>query len=186
MKSLRESLFNSKTQMTESLFDKDLIEKNINFFDLYSWNYGYASVILPSGDEVPLRVALENEFRFDQLFKKDKLNKLPHPKKLIERSNDEYIFRNIYNALSTSSIEEFGERWKLSKIVSNAIHELLKVKTMGGGMMCKIYPLSRNTTTILDDNIKSIGIIDETNVQIGKNMDDTYRLKVTVSLKRKH
>jgi len=172
--------------LSESLFDDDLIEKNINFFDFYSWNYGYASVVLPSGDEVPLRVALENEIKFDQLFKRDKLNKLPHPKELVEKSNDEYILRNIYNALSTSSIEEFGERWKLGKIVSNAVRELIKVKTMGGGMMCDIYPSSRNIKTTLDDNIKSIGIIDETNVQIGKSMDDTYRLKVTVSLKRKH
>ena len=96
--------------LSESLFDSDLIEKNINFFDFYSWYYGNVSIILPIGVEVPLRVALENEFRFDQLFKKDKLNKLPHPKELVESSNDEYIFRNIYNALSTSSIEEFGER----------------------------------------------------------------------------
>lgn len=172
--------------LRESLFDGDLIEKNINFFDYYSWYYGDASVILPSGDEVPLQVALENEIKFDQLFKKDKLNKLPHPKELIESSSDEYIFRNIYNALLTSSIEEFGERWKLGKIVSDAIRELLKVKTMGGGLMCNIYPSSKNIKTTLDDNIKSIMIIDETNVQIGKSMDDTYRLKIIVSLKRKH
>ena len=172
--------------LRESLFDSDLIEKNINFFDYYSWYYGNASVILPNGDEVPLRVALENEIKFDQLFKKDKLNKLPHPKELVEISNDQYIFRNIYNALLTSSIEEFGERWKLGEIVANATRELLKVKTMGGGIMCNIYPSSRNIKTTLDDNIKSIMIIDSFNFQIGKSMDDTYRLKVTVSLKRKH
>lgn len=172
--------------LSESLFDDDLIKKNINFFDFYRWYYGDVSIILPSGTEVPLRVALENEIKFDQLFKKDKLNKLPHPKELIERSSDEYIFRNIYNVLLTSSVEEFGERWKLAKIVSDATRELLKVNTMGGGTRCDIYPSSRNIKTTLDDNIKSIMIIDEFNFQIGKSLDDIYRLKVVVSLKRKH
>ena len=92
---------------------------------------------------------------------------------------------SMYNT-PTSSVEEFGERWKLGKIVSNAVGELIKVKTMGGGMMCNIYPSSRNIKTTLDDNIKSIVIIDEFNFRIGKNPDDIYRLKVTVSLKRKH
>ena len=172
--------------LRESLFDKDLIEKNINFFDLYNWYYGDASVVLPNGNEVPLQVALENEIKFDQLFKKDKLNKLPHPKELIESSSDGYIFRNIYNALSTSSIEKFSERWTLAKTISNSIREVIKVKTMGGGIRCDIYPMSVKHKNLLDDNIKSIMIIDEFNFQIGKSLDDTYRLKVIVSLKRKH
>lgn len=168
--------------LSESLFDDDLIKKNINFFDFYSWYYGDASVVLPNGNVIPLRVALENEIKFDQLFKKDKLNKLPHPKELVERSNDEYIFRNIYNELLTSSVEEFGERWKLAKIVSNAISELLKAKTMGGGTRCDIYPM-RSIKNTLDGDVRSITIIDEINFKI---IDDTYRLKVTVALKRKH
>lgn len=176
----------SMKSLQESLFDDDLVEKNINFFDFYSWHYGEVVVALPSGDKVPLRVALKYDFEFDQLFKKDKLNKLPHPKELIKKSNDEYILRNVYNTLLTSNIEEFGERWKLGKIVSNAVKELLKVDTMGGVMKCNIYPSSRNIKTILDNNIKSIMIIDEFNFRIGKNIDDIYRLKVIVSLKRKH
>lgn len=40
MKSLRESLFDSNTQTTtESLFDKDLIRKNIKFGDLFEFEY---------------------------------------------------------------------------------------------------------------------------------------------------
>lgn len=170
--------------LKESLFDDDLIEKNINFFDFYSWSYGYVAVLLPSGAWVPLQSALGCEIRFDQLFKRDKLNKLPHPKELIEKSNDEYILRNIYNTLSTSSIEELGDRLKLSKTISNAVRELLKVKTMGGGTKCDVYPSPRHTKTILDDDIKSILINDELNFQIGSSMDNTYRLKTTVSLKK--
>lgn len=34
MKSLKESLFDSKTQMTESLFDKDLIQKDLTIRDV--------------------------------------------------------------------------------------------------------------------------------------------------------
>lgn len=35
MKTLAESLFDSKTQTMESLFDKDLVEKNLTFGDMY-------------------------------------------------------------------------------------------------------------------------------------------------------
>ena len=174
--------------LSESLFDSDLVSKDIGFFDYYDWNYGEEVVVLPSGDEVPLRVALEYDFGFDQLFKRDKLNKLSHPRELINKSNDTYIFRNIYNTLSTSSIEEFGDKRKLCGIVSDAVQELLKVKIIGGGGTCKIYPSSRTYKTTLDDGIKSIMIInifDFRIVQIGKNIDDTYQLKVAVSLKRK-
>ena len=172
--------------LKESLFDDNLISKEFNFFDLYYWSYGHVAVLLPSGAWVPLRSALDYEIRFDQLFKRDKLNKLPHPKELVEKSNDEYILRNIYNTLLTSNIEELSERWKLGKIVSNAVNELLKVKTMGGGTRCDVYPMSVKHKTLLDDNIKSILIIDETDFQIGKSADDTYRLKIEISLKRKY
>ncbi len=39
MKSLRESLFDSKTQTTESLFDNDLVSRDIKFGDLYEFEY---------------------------------------------------------------------------------------------------------------------------------------------------
>ena len=39
MKSLVESLFDLKTQMMESLFDKDLVSKDIKFGDLYEFEY---------------------------------------------------------------------------------------------------------------------------------------------------
>ena len=172
--------------LQESLFDDNLISKEFNFFDLYYWSYGHVAVLLPSGAWVPLRSALDCEIRFDQLFKRDKLNKLPHPKELVEKSNDEYILRNIYNTLLTSSIEELGDRLKLSKTIGNAVEELLKVKTMGGSTICVVYPTSVKHKTLLDDNIKSILIIGETNFQIGKSLDNTYRLKVEISLKRKH
>lgn len=171
--------------LSESLFDDDLIEKDINIFNFYSWHWGEVYIVLPNRDQVPLRVALENEFKFDQLFKTGKLNKLPHPKELVERSGDNYILRNVYNTLLTSSIDKLDDRWELGKTVADAVRELIKPKTMGGSTRCDIYPLSRRIKTILDDDVKSILIIDELNFQIGSSLDNTYRLKTQISLRRK-
>ena len=171
--------------LSESLFDNDLAEKNVGFFDYYDWHCGRTTIVYDDGTgrSVPLETAIGHNFKFDQLFKKDKLNKLPHPKELVKKSNDEYIFRNIYNTLSNTSVEELGDRWKFANVVVNSIKELIKVDTFGGWTHCDIFPRAGYSKTIIDDKINSITILDATNFKIDRV---TYTLKVYVSFKRKH
>ena len=186
MKSLRESLFDSKTQMTESLFDKDLVEKNIGFFDYYDWKFGAVSLI-KDGYAGKLDFVFDDDNSFNKCFKfKEFDNKLPHYKGAIDRSNDskydQFIFRQIYDTLSNTPITEIDDKSKLMHIISDSIKNIIKSKTSGGGSLCTISPYGSGKPNIFNDKIKSITITDDTYVYINNKI---YELEIYLSFKRK-
>ena len=169
--------------LKESLFDKDLIEKNIGFFDFYDWRFGEV-ILIGLGK---LDFVFDDDSSFNKYFKFKELdNKLPHYKGVIDRLNDskydQFIFRQIYDTLATIPITEVDERSKLMRVISDSIKNIIKSKTSGGGSHCDIFPSFKGKPNIFDDSIKSITIIDDTNVYIGNKM---YELKVYLSFKRK-
>ena len=108
--------------LKESLFDKDLVEKNIGFFDYYDWKFG--EVILIGAGK--LDFIFDDDSSFNKYFKFKELdNKLPHYKGVIDRLNgskyDQFIFRQIYNTLATTPVTEVDERSKLMHVISDSI-----------------------------------------------------------------
>ena len=97
MKSLKESLFDSKAQMTESLFDKDLVSKDLCIGDIYKLS----------------NIAYDNSFsgfpaEFVDLFKPQELKKIAYDYKYVDLKNGfieywrEYLRR--FNSESVPSI----------------------------------------------------------------------------------
>ena len=71
MKSLQESLFDSETQMTESLFDTDLVEKDL---PTIGSNYKLTSIRILWGDYYVTHNGLEEDLDLvDKMFKVNKL-----------------------------------------------------------------------------------------------------------------
>lgn len=171
--------------LRESLFDKDLVEKNIGFFDFYDWKFGAVSII-KDGYAGKLDF-INDDSSFNKYFKFKELdNKLPRYKEVIDRSNDskydQFILRQIYNTLVNTPATEVDERSKLMHVVSDSIKNIIKSKTLGGASHCDIFPNKSGKPNIFDDSIKSITITDDTNIYIGNDM---YELEIYLSFKRK-
>lgn len=172
--------------LKESLFDKDLVEKNIGFFDFYDWKFGAVSLI-KEGYAGKLDFVFDDDSSFNKYFKFKELdNKLPYYKGVIDRLNDskydQFIFRQIYNTLANTPVTEVDERSKLMHVISDSIKNIIKSKTSGGGSHCDIFPNKLGKPNIFDDSIKSITITDDTNVYIGNKM---YELEIYLSFRRK-
>ena len=172
--------------LRESLFDKDLVEKNIGFFDYYDWKFGAVSLI-KDGYAGKLYFVFDNDSSFNKYFKFKELdNKLPRYKEVIDHSNDskydQFIFRQIYDTLAKTPITEVNERSKLMHVISDSIKNIIKSKISGGGSHCDIYPSSKGKPNIFDDSIKSIVITDDTCIYVG---DKIYELEIYLSFRRK-
>lgn len=169
--------------LSESLFDKDLVEKNIGFFDFYDWKFGSVSLI-KDGYAGKLDFEFDDDSSFNKYFKFKKFdNKLPHYKGIIKNLNDskydQFIFRQIYNTLANTPVTEIDNRSDLMHVISDSIKNIIKSKTAGGSSHCDTFPTKPN---IFDDSIKSIVITNDTNVYIGNKM---YELEIYLSFRRK-
>ena len=172
--------------LQESLFDKDLVEKNVGFFEYYDWNFGAVSLI-KDGFAGKLYFVFDDDNSFNKYFKfKEFDNKLPHYKGVIDRSNDskydQFIFRQIYNTLSSIPITEIDDKSKLTYVISDSIKNIVKSKTPGGTSQCTILPYTSGKLNIFNDNIKSITITDDTYMYIDNKR---YELETYLSFKRK-
>lgn len=170
--------------LKESLFDKDLVERNIGFFDYYKWKFGAVSLIK---DGYAGKLDFMDDNFFNKHFKfKEFDNKLPHYKGVVDRLNDskydQFIFRQIYNTLLITPITEINSRSKLMHVISDSIKNIIKSKTSGGSSRCTIYPHMSGKSDIFNDNIRSITIIDDTYVYIDNNI---YELEIYLSFERK-
>ena len=173
--------------LSESLFDDDLVSKNIGFFDYYDWKIGAVSLI-KDGYAGKLDFVFSNDNSFNKYFKfKEFNNKLPHYKGVTDRSDiskyEQFILKQIYNTLSNVPITEIDSRSELMRIISGAIKDIIKTKISGGQSQCTIYPSHMSgKPNIFADDTKSITIKDYTYIDIdGKN----YELSVYLSFKRK-
>lgn len=172
--------------LRESLFDKDLVEKNIGFFDYYDWKFGAVSLI-SEGYAGKLDFVFNDDSSFNKYFKfKEFDNKLPHYKGVIDRLNDskydQFIFRQIYDTLLKTPVTEVDERSKLMHVISDSIKNIIKSKTSGGASHCEIFPNKSGKPNIINDSIKSITITDDTYIDIDNK---TYELEIYLNFRRK-
>ena len=170
--------------LKESLFDKDLVEKNIGFFDYYDWKFGAVSIIK---DGYAGKLDFMSNDSFNKCFKfKEFNNKLPYYNEVIDRLNDskydQFIFRQIYDTLLKTPVTEVDERSKLMHVISDSIKNIIKSKISGGASHCEIYPHMSGKPNIFNDNVKSITITDDTYIDIDNK---TYELEIYLSFKRK-
>ena len=170
--------------LRESLFDKDLIEKNIGFFDYYDWKFGAVSIIK---DGYAGKLDFMSNDSFNKCFKFKKFNnKLPYYNGVIDRLNDskydQFIFRQIYDTLLKTPVTEVDDGSKLTHVISDSIKNIIKTKIPGGTSQCDILPYTSGKRNIFNDNIKSITIIDDTCMYIDNKR---YELETYLSFKRK-
>lgn len=148
---------NMKT-LVESLFDKDLVERNIGFFNYYKWRFGQISLINREGSSAINLSANLDDNLFKKVFKTNKLNQLPKYKKLSMNNFDKYeqpILSQIYHTLEVVPFNEVDDRWKLGKVIYDSIEDIIKVPISGGMTTTHMYPLTKSTS-INGDDVKKI------------------------------
>lgn len=170
--------------LTESLFDKDLVERNIGFFNYYKWRFGQISLINREGSSVTndLSVNLDDN-SFKKVFKTNILNQLPKYKKLSLNNFDKYdqpILSQIYHTLEVTPFNKVDDRWKLGRAVHDSIKDIIKVPVSGGMTTVRRYPDTKSTS-IDSDDIKKITVSVEYVLNINKKL---YDLEIYLSFER--
>lgn len=161
--------------LTESLFDKDLVERNIGFFNYYKWRFGQISLINREGSSSinSLGHTLDDN-SFKKVFKTTELNQLPKYKKLSLNNFDKYeqpLLSQIYHTLEVVPFNKVDDRWKLGRVVHDSIKDIIKVPVSGGMTTVHMYPNTKSTS-IDRDNVKKITVYVEYVLNINKKLYD--------------
>jgi len=161
--------------LMESLFDNDLVERNIGFFNYYKWRFGRISLINREGSSVTndLSQNLDDD-SFKKVFKTTELNQLPKYKKLSLNNFDKYeqpLLSQIYHTLEMTPFNKVDDRWKLGRVVHDSIKDIIKVPVSGGMTTVHMYPNTKSTS-IDRDNVKNITVYVEYVLNINKKLYD--------------
>lgn len=168
--------------LVESIFDKDLVERNIGFFDCYKWKFGQISLINRNDISINL-----DDNSFKKGFKTNKLNQLPKYKKLSLNNFDKYdqlILSQIYHTLETTPFYKVNDKRKLGGNIHDSIKDIIKVPVYGGLTTVHMYPHTKSTS-IDSDDVKKITVSVEYILDINKNPLNLYDLKVYLSFEKK-
>lgn len=145
--------------LVESLFDKDLVERNIGFFNYYKWIFGQISLINREGSSATNSLGHNlDDNSFKKVFKTNILNQLPKYKKLSLNNFDKYeqlILSQIYHILEVTPFNEVDDRWKLGRVIHDSIKDIIKVPVSGGMTTVHMYP-STKSILIDRDDVKKI------------------------------
>ena len=164
--------------LQESLFDKDIIEKEICIFDYYNWRYDTES-FMGENDMVTKELNHAQESEINDLYDLNKLNKVKNKTPTLDRT---YLSAWIYDGLSRIDIDKIKTREKLAGTIDDIIRQVIKPRIVNGGCTFSLYPTSRKYDTILDPDIKSYS---STHHFRGKLNGEWFELIVAVSLGRK-
>lgn len=171
--------------LVESLFDKDLVGRNIGFFNYYKWRFGQISLINREGSSSTNDLSANlDDNSFKKVFKTNKLNQLPKYKKLSLNNFDKYdqlILSQIYHTLAATPFNKVDDRWKLGGVIHDSIKDIIKVPVSGGMTTIHIYPLTKSTT-IDENDVKKISVDVEYVLSINKKL---YDLIVYLSFEKK-
>jgi len=172
--------------LSESLFDKDLIERNIGFFNYYKWRFGQILLINRESSSPDLSANLDDN-SFKKVFKINKLNQLPKYKKLSLNNFDKYdqpLLSQIYYTLEVTPFNKVDDRSKLGGVIHDSIKDIIKVPVSGGMTTVRMYPYpgTKSTTPIVSDDIRKITVEVEYSLYINKKL---YDLSVYLRFEKK-
>ena len=171
--------------LSESLFDKNLIERNIGFFNYYKWKLGQILLINRDGSSPTNDLSANlDDNSFKKVFKTNKLNQLPKYKKLSLNNFDKYdqpLLSQIYYTLEITPFNKVDDRWKLGGVIHDSIKDIIKVPVSGGMTTVHMYPGTKSTS-IDSDDVKKITVEVEYSLYINKKL---YNLSVYLSFEKK-
>ena len=171
--------------LVESLFDKDLVERNIGFFNYYKWRFGQISLINREGSSSINSLGHNlDDNSFKKVFKTNILNQLPKYKKLSLNNFDKFdqpILSQIYHTLEVTPFNKVDDRWKLGGVIHDSIKHIIKVPVSGGMTTVHMYPEIKSIS-IDGDNVRKITVNVEYVLSINKKL---YDLIVYLSFEKK-
>lgn len=177
--------------LQESLFDKDLVNKDISFFNYYDWEWSSIFISYKYGcqdskykgcNRLPIETACKSFLNYKDVVNTKVVNKLPrHIETLVSKGEDNVFNRQVYNDLSKYSIEQIPDKNMFAQVVADALKKVINNYT-GNMVNSAIWPSGKSNALLVEDDIKSV----RCEVKNFLDIDDCmFQLNYILDLKRK-